>query len=39
VALSDGSLAEAVQKLTEGKGADPVLDPVGVKSPARRFPQ
>ncbi len=29
VALSEGSLAEAVQKLTNGKGADVVLDPVG----------
>jgi NADPH:quinone reductase len=29
VALSDGSLAEQVQKLTDGKGADLVLDPVG----------
>jgi NADPH:quinone reductase len=29
VALSDGPLAEQVQKLTEGKGADVVLDTVG----------
>lgn len=29
VALSEGNLAEAVQKLTNGKGADVVLDPVG----------
>lgn len=29
VALSEGSLAEQVQKLTNGKGADVVLDPVG----------
>lgn len=29
VSLSEGSLAEQVQKLTNGKGADVVLDPVG----------
>jgi NADPH:quinone reductase len=29
VALSAGPLAEAVQKLTEGRGADLVLDPIG----------
>ena len=29
VALADGSLAEQVRKLTEGKGADVVLDTVG----------
>jgi NADPH2:quinone reductase len=29
IALSDGSLAEQVQRLTDGKGADLVLDPVG----------
>lgn len=29
VALSVGSLAEQVQKLTDGKGADLVLDPIG----------
>jgi NADPH:quinone reductase-like Zn-dependent oxidoreductase len=27
--LSEGSLAEQVQKLTDGKGADLVLDPIG----------
>jgi len=29
LALSDGPLAEQVQELTEGKGADVVLDTVG----------
>jgi NADPH:quinone reductase len=29
VALSEGSLAEQVQQLTDGKGAEVVLDPVG----------
>lgn len=29
IALSDGPFAEAMQKLTEGKGVNLVLDPVG----------
>ena len=37
VALSDGPLAEAVQKLTEGKGADLVLDPVGGQVTGQAF--
>jgi NADPH:quinone reductase len=37
VALSAGPLAEAVQKLTEGKGADLVLDPVGGEVTGQAF--
>jgi NADPH2:quinone reductase len=37
VVLSDGPLAEAVQKLTDGKGANLVLDPVGGEFTGQAF--
>ena len=37
VALSDGPLADAVHKLTEGKGVDLVLDPVGGEVTGQAF--
>ena len=36
-ALSDGPLAEAVQKVTEGKGANVVLDPLGGEFTGQAF--
>jgi NADPH2:quinone reductase len=37
VALADGPFAEAVQQLTDGKGADLVLDPIGGEFTGQAF--